>query len=451
MRTALLILALAPGCVLAQTPPIQPQTPPITVPPPIDLPSFVPEDERLGQPLTADEAVAIALRSQASLAVAAANVEAARGRTQQTRSQLLPQFSATGGYTRQESLSGAASSQLGGGSTNSFTAGLSVNQLLFDFGRTRDQVRQQQALERVSAQNLGTAEQQVVFQVRQTFQTYAEAVQLLTVSQDNVRNRQRQLDLAQARLNVGLGAPGDVVRARTTLADSVSALVAARNLATDTRVALANAMGVDPRTPINPSPTAEPAPALELERLVSTALEQRPEILAQREQINAARLGVSVANKTNAPRVGLTAGIGTRGQDQPFDSQTGTIGVSLTWPFGDSGLTSGRRREARAQEEAARAQLTVTSNTVVSEVSTAYLDLLHAEQRVTTAQEQVANARELVRISEGRYEGGIGTFLEVTDAQASLFAAERNLTAAVADVQQARTALNRAIGAYVRR
>src|SRR6185436_3292430 len=109
----------------------------------------------------------------------------------------------------------------GGSSNNQFTTSVSVDQLLFDFGRTRDSVRQQQSLERASLYNL------------------AEDLANVTIGEGNVANRQRQLDQAQARLNSGLGAPADVVQAKTNLADAAISLSSARNTALTSQITLA--------------------------------------------------------------------------------------------------------------------------------------------------------------------------------------------------------------------
>jgi outer membrane protein len=69
-----------------------------------------------------------------------------------------------------------------------------------------------------------------------------------------------------------------------------------------------------------------------------------------------------------------------------------------------------------------------------------------ALRRLTTAQAQVQIARELLRVSEGRYQGGIGQFLEVTDAQNLLFSAERTLAQTESNVRVATARLQRAVG-----
>jgi outer membrane protein len=446
LRGAFLIVLAAATLAQAQTPPIKPQTPDVKVPPPVELAGPpVADPDASGRAITASEAVAIALRRQPSVTIAGADVRAAQGRVRQSESGLLPQFGVGAGVTEQGRIRGGSS-----GATNRFNTNLTVDQLLFDFERTRDTVRQQSALLRATRRAFAGTEQQVALQVKTAFYNYAENIRLLKVSEDNLANRQRQLDLANARLNEGVGAPGDVVRAKTNMADSVISLTTARNAVTRSRVTLAELMGIDPRTPINPAPAEEPDVAGEVNALVETALRQRPDLLEAQERVTAARFAVSVARKTNVPRIDLSGVLNARGVNDPGETQVGTVGINVRWTFGDGGLTAGRTQEARAEEEAARAFLLQVSQQVVSDVSIAYVDLRSAEQRVETAEVQVANARELLRISEGRYGGGIGTFLEVTDAQASLVSAERNLANAQADVQRARAALNRAVGTAVR-
>jgi adhesin transport system outer membrane protein len=441
---------VAAATVLGQTPPVKPQTPDIVVPPPVVMP--VPPTEAGAKPLTVDEAVALAQRYQQSIAIARANVEAASGRTQASEAPLHPQFGANAGVTRTENFRGQSSGGTGGGSSpNTFTAGLTLSQLLFDFGRTRNAVRQQRALEEANRFALSTEQQSVALDTRVAFFNFAQNLALVTSSEQNLANRQRQYNQAEARLNSGLGAPSDYVRAKAGLADAVLSLESARNAADNARITLAQQLGIDPRTPITPdtnSLAVVAAPAVtEINRLIEKALKERPEMREAQQRLIAAGLGVAVARLTNAPSVSLNGGLNNRGSNDPFANQSGSIGVSLSWNFGDGGLAAGRTREAKANEDAARANLQLIGQQVVADVTLAYSDLSGARQRVATATAQVANAEELLRISEGRYTGGIGTFLEVTDAQSTLYSAQRNLLQAQSDLQRANARLQRAIGA----
>jgi outer membrane protein TolC len=80
-------------------------------------------------------------------------------------------------------------------------------------------------------------------------------------------------------------------------------------------------------------------------------------------------------------------------------------------------------------------------------VTSAYLNLKTAEQRVTTAEAEVANAQESLRLAQGRYRAGLGVFLDVIDTQAALLTAETNQANAQLAVDQARAALAHAINA----
>ncbi len=433
------------------TPPIPVTTPDVKTPAPLVLPS--PAAVVAGsQPLTVDEAVAIALAKQPLVGIARANLTSAAGRVQQAASGLYPQLGASAGFNDQRVLAGSAGGNSGASSGNSglnrFTASVNVQQLLFDFGRTRDQVRQQNALERATSHTLDRTQETVALQVKLAFYDLAQNLDNVAFSEANFSNRQKELDQAHARVASGLGAPSDEVQAKTNLADSSISLSSARDSALASQVSLAQLLGIDPRTPITPA-TGQDSPAaneVDLQALVATALDRRPDILSAREQVTAAHYALTSAQKGNLPRIGAAAAVNGRGPNDPFPTQTLTYGINVTWTFDDGGLTAGKVREARGNEEAARQNLIQVSNQAVADVSLAFVDLQSAQQRRDAAEVEVANATELVRISEGRYSGGIGQFLDVTNAQNSLFGAQRNLTQAQEDVRRARARLVSDVG-----
>ena len=166
-----------------------------------------------------------------------------------------------------------------------------------------------------------------------------------------------------------------------------------------------------------------------------------------RENLRSAELGVDVARKTSVPALSANLGLGARGSSIVPNNRFASLGASVQWNPFDSGLTAGRTREARASPEAAKADLRTTEIVVTSDVSQAYLNLRTAGQRVVTAESEVTNAQESVRLAEGRYRAGIGTFIEVIDAQTALVTANTNRVNALSAVDQARAALSRAIAA----
>ncbi|MCW3094654.1 MAG: outer rane efflux protein [Chthonomonadaceae bacterium] len=435
-------------------PPVSPNVVNTPVPPPVILPGPPPAGTP-SRPLSADEAARIALRLQPNIAVARAGITVAQGITQQARSGLNPQVNVGLSYNTVQTLSGTGTSvpTTNGGSSNTssgLTGAVSVQQLIYDFNHTRDLVREEQALEQAATQNLSVVQQVTVFQVKQAFYQYVQFRQFVAINEENVHNRQDQLALANARFKSGLGLAADVATAQTAVAVAVESLILTRNNAETARVNLALLMGIDPRTPIQPAVSDEPpVTSDDVNSFVRKALVQRPEILQAQATIRAGEYAVRSAKTTNAPVVVGTLGIGTRG-DQFFpQNDTATAGVALQFPLYDGGLTAGRVKAARGNLEGAQAQLRSVELTVTSDVSQAYLDLRSAEQRVSAAGGEVANAQEGIRIATGRYRAGLGLFLDILNAQQFLYTAETDQATALYTVQQARAMVARAMGAPI--
>ena len=434
-----LVVLAATASAFAQTPPIKPQTPDVVVTPALVLPL---PPGRAVKTLSADEAVSLALRQLPALVRARADVAAAGGRAEQSRAGLSPSLSVSGGASHTDTLAGSSVT------AGSVSTSLTLQQLLFDFERTRSQAAQGRSDQQAAEFGLAGLEQGVVLLVRNAYYAWNQNRNLVGVSDRNLTNRKRQLDLAEARLDSGLGAPGDFLRAKTNYADAVLSMESARRTAMLSQIALAELLGEDPRTSLLPSeqPALETMGARDLNALVDQALGQRPEVLQVEAKYRSAGYSLRAAQSINAPRISASSTLSGRGETNLAGSQTGSWGLSLTWNLLDGGLARGRSREARAQQQAAESDLVAVRHTVISDVSNAFVELDTAERRSDTANAQVQIARELLRVSEGRYQGGIGQFLEVTDAQNLLFSAERTLVQTESDVRTARAQLERAIG-----
>jgi outer membrane protein TolC len=437
-------LILVGGTANAQTPPIRPNTQDVPAFPGFTLPTV--PSELGSEPLTAEEAVKIAFANNPALQAEIGRRDAAKARAQQAEAGFLPRLNLNYTGTEATVLRGDDVTP-GGGLGFRSNGAATVTQLLFDFGRARAFARQQRSLAHVAEHGFRQTLNDLALSVRTLFYGLARAQKLEEVSASNLANRNSQLALAQARLDSGLGAPADFVRAKNSVAEATIALTNARAAAIAAKFALALDLGVDPRTPITLAESTEPVEPADIDALVTAALESRPDVQEAKSAIAASGHAISFARQSNSPTINLFATFSTRGTEDPLLNQTGSFGVTVNWPLSDGGAGAARVREARANLLSAKSALESLLQGVVADVVQASVDAQAAEQRLQTAEVQIANARELVRISTGRYSGGIGLFTELTDAQDALFAAERNLASAQADLQIARAALRRAIGA----
>lgn len=442
MKRLLVLLLLASAPAHAQsTPPVPLRLEP--VPPPSQV--RLPDAPGLEGFLTVEEAVRLALERQPDLRIPAAEVKAARGRTTQARSGLLPQIDLNTSYTGQDPLSGTSDERvrLFGGTQ----ASLILNQLLWDFHRTSSRVGANRSREAAREADLAAARANVERDVRQAFHGFVAATDLAEVARMNLENQRRNVALATARWESGLGLPADVVRAQTAVATSTVSLNAASAQAANARVRLARQMGLDPRTPLQPAPVPMPEGAQgDLNAVIEQALQRRPEMQAAGREVEAARYALRAAHAANAPALSANAGLTSRGQNYPPESWFVQYGLSLTWPVFDAGLTAGLVEEAEGLLEAAEADLEVQRMDVVEEVVQAHVQLQTALDSLVAAAAGEANARESVRIAEGRYAAGLGSFLEVLDAQAALLNASNQHVQARLAAHTARAAFDRAAG-----
>ena len=442
-------IVVASSLGFAQTPPQKPNTTPVPKNIPLTLPGPPRSSGEASQPITANDAARIALRLQPTVTIAQAQADQADAAIRAALSALLPSINFSSDYSYSSRLgkfgvSGTSGQVTSGGG---FTSSVTVSQLVFDFNRSVDSLRQAKAGARAAQYNLSAVQANLVFSVKQQFYLAQQDLQLVAVNQANVNSNQDQYDLAVARLTSGLGAPADVVTADANLANATSGLVQAQQTALEARIQLAMLMGLDPRTPLTLATSSEPEVAeTDLTRLVDQGLRKRPEILQAEQDLQVSTLGVSIARKGNLPTLALSLGAASRGPTNPFATDTGSVGLSLNWDLYNGGLTGALTDEARAQVLSARANLVSATQAVVADVSTALLATQSAQQRLNVANSAVANATEGLRLAQGRYRAGVTTFVEVTQAQATLLSAESDQVAAKSALETAKAQLSRAIG-----
>lgn len=401
-------------------------------------------------PLTLEAAVAYALEHNPRVAEAAALIREAQGRVRQRRAARLPQAGVNNYVFRQgpvvPSFDGKGNDAVPAWRYN---VGIFVSQVLFDWG-------QRQNAERAAAKEVeafrhrrGETANDVRLVVGVAFLDVQRADELVRVSQERVTNATEQLRVAKARFETDVAPRFDVIRAEAELADAEQELIESQNDAELARAAFNTALGRDVVTPVRLAASELPEHRTpEFTRLRETALRTRPLIQALAKEIEAGEAAIRSRQAENKPQVTFQA---TYDRPNPggFATQTYRYGVGLvmTWPFYDGGFTTGRVREASGTLEATRRRLDLTRQQVDLDLRQAQLDLEEAHRRRVAAAKQLASAREALRVAEVRYRSGVGTTVEVTDAQVALARAGQNVANAQYDYLTALVRLEAATGA----
>ena len=122
------------------------------------------------------------------------------------------------------------------------------------------------------------------------------------------------------------------------------------------------------------------------------------------------------------------------------------MGLQLNWSIFDGGNKIARYQEANKNVEAARSRVQAIELSISQEVVQADLNLHEAQERTQAAKKAVESAQENFRLAQGRFDAGVGTIIELTDAQLALTQAQSTEAQALTDYRIGVSRLERALG-----
>jgi outer membrane protein TolC len=421
-----------------------PRTP--AVAPPVNSP----ESKVFGRILSVDDAVAIALETQPAILARLGDYAAAAFRVDQAFAPLLPQITGTWTAARDRNVTGGLQSS---GTTlprtvttfsTTTVARLSLSQILFDFGKNYASTEVARRLAEVALEDTELQRQLVTQTVKEAFTNINFAQRLIRVNEQAVERADLNLRSARGFFEVGTRPKSDVTRAEVDVANARLDVIRARNAERLARVALATAMGLPATTPLQIQDNLVYQPiTMDPVRLYEEALRQRPESRQARLQVDAADGRLRRAFRDFFPDI---TGGGFIGAARPDMNEIWELNLQLNWTIFDGGNRIARYREAKANLEASQARVKSTELDISREVEQAQSNVIETQERIQAAQVAVASAQENFRLAQGRFDAGVGTILELTDAQLALTQAQNTEAQALADYRIALARLDRAIG-----
>ncbi|MDR3265042.1 MAG: TolC family protein, partial [Synergistaceae bacterium] len=267
---------------------------------------------------------------------------------------------------------------------------------------------------------------------------------------DQLRNLEDHLRTAQGYYEVGSRPRIDVTKAEVDVANARVELLRAEANVSLSRENLLVSMGSVNLDPFALStPLDAPTISADLESATETALSARPDYLKARLEVEAARVRVQSAARSNAPTVSGTAGGAYSGRDFPLEDNL-SAGLRLDFPLFDGGEREASTSVARAQLAQSEAAIDGLTQSIVYEVRQAIVDLENARERIRSAEEAVQYARENLDLAQGRYSTGVGSPIELSDAVSALSQALFTRYQTLYDALVAVVALEQATGGAIR-
>jgi outer membrane protein len=423
--------------------------------------------------ITLEEAQRSAVQNQPQIHQARAATAASVGRVWEARSGYLPQVVGTALLEYTNSSSSTGTSTTGGSSSTTtttttptatsapyhglFYAGLNATQLIYDFGQTSEKWRAaNRATESLEATEKATINQ-VLLTVRSAFFTARADKALVKVAEETLANELKHLAQIAGQVGVGVSAEIDLATEKTTVANDRLALIQAQNSYDIARVQLSVAMGVGSSTAYDVADESLPVIDGEndtTDHLVGQAIANRPELLSLKKEQEYNELTVRSLQGGFGPTLSAIGGLSVVDAfDLPAADAAAEglypsayVGLSLTWPLFQGGLTVGQVKEAKGNLGVTEAQLEQELLQVRLDVEQARLGVRTYKVAITTADELVTNARYQLRLAEKRYAAGVGSIIELGDAQVAVTSASTQRVQADFNLATARAQLLTALG-----
>jgi outer membrane protein TolC len=412
-----------------------------------------------GRPVTLQEVKAITLKFHPALLTNLELIIAAKAVVEQTLQTYYPNLNfnnTVNAYTTNFTSSSTPTTITGITSGSRYTwtfnhvysSGLSFSQTIWDFGRTYHAVAQNQENVKVSEEALAITRLNVLLTVEQAYYTVLQTQRLIAVAQETVNQAKQHLVQAQGFFDAGRSPKIDVTNAQVNLSNANLNFIQARSNYEVAHVSLNNAMGLrrDLTFTIEDNLDYVPHP-ITLEEVLQAAYDKRPEIRQLKAQQVAQEEAIKVAQAANYPIFSANASFLNRSLslDQRFYWDA-FAGASFSIPLFNGFLAPNTVAQARATLRSLQAQEENTKLSIELESEQAFLALRVAEEQIQATKIAMGAAEENFVLATERYKVGVGSPLEVTDAEVSLANARGNYVNALYNFKVAEAKIKKAMG-----
>ncbi len=402
------------------------------------------------QPLTLDDAQRIAIQNHPQVQGAMALAAAAKAQVTEAESSYYPTV-----YGSATAVDAENNSRIAAGALNNpviyerYANGLTVNQLLTDFGRTHELVKSSDLHAKAQQENVVTTRADVLLGVDEAYYGLLRAQSVLTVAQQTVKERQLVSDQVTALEKNQLRSGLDVSFANVDLAQAQLLLIQAQNGVDAAQADLSAALGYSDQHVFQLEDQPLPAaPATDATDLLQQAFMNRPELIGLRLDAESAHAYATAERDLWFPTLSAAGGAGLTpyGATQ-LAPRYAAVGANLNIPIFNGHLFGALKTEANEKAIADDQNLRNEADLIARDVRTAWLDANSAYQRLSVTNQLLDEANQAVTLAQRRYDLGLSSIIELSQAQLNQTQAQIEQASAKYDYQTQVSVLNFQIGA----
>lgn len=394
--------------------------------------------------LNLEESIELALKNNQDIKMSAADNESAKWALKEAKG--AKGFSL--GFEHKDARIGGDKYER---NTSAYSNSIAATLPLYSGGKLESAINKAKIGTEVGELNLENTRQQIKLTTTNDYFAILQAANMVQVNEESVNKLEEHLKNVNAQYAVGTVAKSDVLRSQVELANAQQELIKARNAYDIAMSTFNNVVGLPHDTIVNIREDMKYVKYdVSLDDSIAYALAHRPDGIAARKAIEAEKESVDIAKAGQRPTVGLVAQ-----NDWDDDSFPGTedsnwtVGLKTEWNIFDSNVTRSKIKQSEMTMLKAAERAKQVQDTIQLEVRQAYLNMNEAEKRIQTSSVAVEQAREDFKIAQVRYSAGVGTNLDVIDAQVALTQAQTNYIQSLYDYNTSKASLDKAMGIAV--
>jgi outer membrane protein len=374
-----------------------------------------------GRALTLAQAEALALKNNPQIAIGKLRALAAEQYVREARSALLPTA-----YLSVTAVAANPGSRIAAGGLNNpvlfprAAAGATLSQLVTDFGRSMNLLSSSEYQAKAEDQNAAATTAQVVLVVDRAFYHVLETKDLVTVAQKSVDSRQLLVDKIKALTDAKLKSDLDLSFAMVDLARGKLLLLEAKNNYETSLALLSAILGFpdEQEFQLVDEPAQIAPPTLDVLSLIQQALQQRPEVTALQNEVQAAQKFSNAEHDLWRPTISALGVLGEAPvRDDHIPNWYGAVGVNINIPVFNGFLYNARAKVADLQTEANRQKLADLRNNIARDVRNSWQDTNRAFERLAVTQQFREQASLALELAQARYNLGLGSIVEFSQAE----------------------------------
>ena len=382
-----------------------------------------------------NDLIKTALAENKDVKIAAARIEEFLGRYGTTRSQLYPQVGANANGQRQRASQNAPPLALTPGVdpiSSIFQATLSASWELDIWGRIRRLTEAARADLLASEEGRRATILTLVSSVAASYINLRDLDRQLEISNSTTDSRAQSVKVFELRFSGGMVSEMELAQNQSEYESAAATIPQIESQIAQLENALSVLLGRNPGPIARGRELARLAPPAVPAGLPSQLLERRPDLRAAEQNLIAANANIGAARALYYPTISLTGLLG--GVSSQFSSLFS--GSARTWAFGGAasapiftaGGIAGQVQQAEAQQQQALLQYQKSIQTAFQEVEDALVSLQKARVQLAAQGRQIDALRTYTRLARLRYDNGYTSYIEVLDAERSLFNAELSYT-----------------------